>query len=110
VSISSDQEPQKKVTDLFHLAIKANAIVYGHDVVVRYMQKKKIYLLIITEDLSSKSIKSVQNRNFKHCIEIVQWGKKSFFQKLFGKEVGIIGITNKNFSLGLRKLLTIPFR
>ena len=94
----------EKLKNLLNLAIKANKLVYGREQVLRQIKQNKVYLVIIAQDLSISSAKSLAKYINHPFLEIVQWETKSFYQQIFGKEVGIIGITDINFKIGLKKI------
>ena len=95
----------EKIKDILNLAIKAHQVVVGREPVLRLIKKNKVYLVIIAQDLSNNSYHSLI-KNIKGPLpEIRRWETKSFYQQLFGKEVGIIGITDCNFKQGLIKHL-----
>jgi ribosomal protein L7Ae-like RNA K-turn-binding protein len=92
----------EKIETLLQLAFKANKLVFGHDAVLRFFDKKKIEMIIVAEDLSRHSLNSIKRRTEGNLIEIITWGSKALYFRLFGKEIGIIGILDKHFKSGLK--------
>ncbi|MCL2064674.1 MAG: ribosomal L7Ae/L30e/S12e/Gadd45 family protein [Candidatus Cloacimonetes bacterium] len=97
---------KEKIIPLLQLAMKAKKIALGHDHVMRLVQKKKVFLLIVASDLSKNSYQSVIKYTDKQHIDIVSWENKDFYFQLFGKYTGIVGILDKNFSNGIKKLFS----
>lgn len=121
----------KKYLNLLGLCAKAGKLAYGEDVEY-FAQKNKVFLVIIAEDMSAKSIrnmvtridniykedeeyefeceernrKKVKVQNLNRLLEknVYILGTKEENGRAVGKKnVGIIGVKDINFAKGLRK-------
>ena len=93
----------EKIVTMLQLAKKSGKLIFGHDAVLKQIKKKKVEMIILALDLSENSRTSIY-KNAENClIDIVAWGTKDLFEKIFGKLVGIIGVTDINFKSGLKE-------
>ena len=96
-----DNEP--KILTLLGFAKKAGKLVIGKQAVLKAFQKKRVYLILLSNDASSKTIDELQRLNAK-------WFKLSDTSKFeLGKIVGrnelsIIALSDQQFAKSIRKL------
>lgn len=93
----------EKIINLLHFAYKANKVVFGHDSVIRLIEKNKVLLVLTAEDLSENSFKSLENYALQAKINIIKIGKKEDYSQFTGKTTGIVGILDENFKSGIIK-------
>ena len=90
---------ENKVLSYMGFAAKARKLVTGYNTCVYMMEKKKIRLLILTEDLSENSVKKMVSAAEKHRVPCVTFGSKEQLSKITGNvDKGIFGITDANFA------------
>ncbi len=88
-----------KIESYLGFAKKSRNLVEGAYTCEVYAKKKKLHLVIIAEDLGQSSKDKVQWFCEKGEVELIAYSDKERFGRILGKsEVGIIGITNKNFA------------
>ena len=92
-----------KIISMLQFAKKSGKLVFGHDAVLKQIKKKKVEMIILAVDLSEKSRQSITRNTENSFIDIVAWGTKDLFEKIFGRLVGIIGVTDINFKSGLKE-------
>ncbi|MCL1827272.1 MAG: ribosomal L7Ae/L30e/S12e/Gadd45 family protein [Candidatus Cloacimonetes bacterium] len=98
------QDDQRdKIVTLLQFAHKANKIIFGHDAVLRGVRSKKVDMIICAEDLSENTKKSIIKHTENVIIDIFYMGTISLFESLFGKAIGIIGVSDISFGKGIKK-------
>ena len=96
-----DNEP--KILTLLGFAIKAGKLIAGKQAVLKAIQKNRAYLILLSNDVSFKTIEELQRLNTK-------WFKLSDTSKFeLGKIVGrnelsIVAIGDQQFAKSIRKL------
>ena len=99
-----------KVSDsifsLLGLAQKSNRLVSGQNVVEKAIRKRKVYLVIVSEDASDNTKERFKSICVSKNIPIVFWGTSGELGSAIGKNYRrIIGVIDKGFSISLRNLL-----
>ena len=90
---------ENKVFSYMGFAAKARKLVTGYNTCVYMMEKKKIRLLIITEDLSENSVKKMMSAAEKHRVPCKRFSTREQLSKITGNvDKGIYGITDENFA------------
>ena len=90
---------ENKVFSYMGFAAKARKLVTGYNTCVYMMEKRKIRLLIITEDLSENSVKKMLSAAEKHKVPYRRFGDREQLSKITGNvDKGIYGITDDNFA------------
>ncbi len=88
-----------KIESYLGFAKKSGNLVEGAYTCEVYGKKNKLHLVIIGEDLGRSSREKIEWFCSKKEISLVVYSEKKRFGRLLGKsEVGIIGITDKNFA------------
>ena len=68
---------ENKVLSYFGFAAKARQLVTGYNTCIYMMEKRKIRLLILTEDLAENSVKKMISAAEKHRVPYKVYGSKS---------------------------------
>ena len=89
---------------LIGLAMKAGKVCFGADSVEENISKKKVKLLIISEESSDRTKKKFIEICDKNNIPVIIDGKIDILSKTIGKNnKAIIGIKDKNFANSIQK-------
>ena len=92
-------QSKKKMLSYMGLAAKARKIVNGYNTCVFMMEKRRIRLLIIAEDLAENSKKKMISAANKLNVEYRIFGDSDEMSHMTGTEgKGIFGITDENFA------------
>ena len=90
---------ENKVLSYLGFAAKARKLVTGYNTCIYMMEKKKIRLLILAEDLSENSVKKMVSASEKHKVPCRIYGAGEQLSKITGTAgKGIFGITDENFA------------
>lgn len=93
-----------ELTNLLGLVRRARKIVIGTEAVKRELLRQTVELLIFAEDLSPSSKRQVTLTGLK--TPEVTIGTKQEWGEYWGKQdVGVFGITDRNFAEGILKKL-----
>ncbi len=88
-----------KVESYLGFAKKSRNLVEGAYSCESYIKKKKVHLVILAEDLGGSSKKNIEIFCQKENIEVETIFTKEELGKILGKkEIGVLGITDKNFA------------
>lgn len=91
-----------EITNLLGLVRRARKIVIGTESVRRELLRQNVALLIFAEDLSASTRRQVSLTGLK--IPEVTLGTKAEWGDFWSKkDVGVFGITDKNFAEGILK-------
>ncbi len=91
-----------EITNLLGLVRRARKILIGTESVRRELLRQNVELLIFAEDLSASSKRQVALTGLK--IPEITFGTKEEWGEFWGKQdVGVFGITDKNFAEGILK-------
>ena len=92
-------QSKKKMLSYMGFAAKARKIVNGYNTCVFMMEKRRIRLLIIAEDLAENSKKKMISAANKLNVEYRIFGDSDEMSHMTGTEgKGIFGITDENFA------------
>jgi ribosomal protein L7Ae-like RNA K-turn-binding protein len=92
----------EKVKMLMGFANRAGKLVIGRSAVIAAQQRKKLSLIIIAEDASEKN----DLIDAGAIIPLLRFGNKEMLGKWLGRrEVAIVGITDSQFAVSLKKAL-----
>jgi len=90
---------ENKVASYMGFAAKARKLVTGYNTCIYMMEKKKIRLLILTEDLSENSRKKMVSAAEKFRVPCKIYGFREQLSAITGNvDKGIYGITDDNFA------------
>ena len=90
---------ENKVLSYFGFAAKARQLVTGYNTCIYMMEKRKIRLLILTEDLAENSVKKMISAAEKYRVPYKVYGSKEQLSQITGNvDKGIFGITDNNFA------------
>ena len=90
---------ENKILSYLGFAAKARKLVTGYNTCIYMMEKRKIRLLILTEDLSENSVKKMVSAAEKHRVPCKIFGSREQLSRITGNvDKGIYGITDDNFA------------
>lgn len=90
---------KKKMLSYMGFAAKARKIVNGYNTCIFTMEKRRVRLLIIAEDLAENSKKKMIQAANKHNVEYRIFGDSDEMSHMTGTSgKGIFGITDENFA------------
>ena len=88
-----------KILSLLSFARKSNNIAFGFMQVVQQINKGKIELIIIADDISQGSEKKIRKVAQEHMIKVIKFSTKDVLSQSIGQyNKSIFGIKNKNFA------------
>ena len=86
------------------LAFSAGAVVSGEEIVVQGIRSKKVYLVIIAEDISKNTYKKVTDKSKSYNVKCIQKATSEDIGHALGKSFRkVVGITDRNFAKALEK-------
>lgn len=95
-----------KFLNLLGLCKKAKKLSLGLDMTIDSIMKKKSVAIFITSDLSTNSLKKVENVAFENKITIIKIPYSMIdIQSALSKKCGIISINDTGFANSFKKLL-----
>ena len=84
---------------LIGLSMKAGKITFGTEAVDDSIQRKKVKLVIVTEDAADRTIEKFKKLTKENNIPFVIYGETETLSKAIGKENKVvIGIKDKNIA------------
>lgn len=90
---------RKKVDSYLGFATKSKNLVSGYQTCLHTIQKNKLKLLILSEDLSENTVKKMSKLADENDVPVRIYGKSEELSKATGsQERGIFGITDVNFA------------
>jgi ribosomal protein L7Ae-like RNA K-turn-binding protein len=90
---------ENKVLSYMGFAARARKLVTGYNTCIYMMEKKKIKLLIITEDLAENSAKKMVSAAERYSVPCKIYGTKEQLSRRTGNvDKGIYGILDDNFA------------
>lgn len=90
---------ENKILSYLGFAAKARNLVTGYNTCVYMMEKKKIRLLLLAEDLSENSVKKMVSAAARCKVPCKIYGKSEQLSRITGNVgKGIFGITDENFA------------
>ena len=95
---------ENKVLSYLGFAAKARKLVTGYNTCIYMMEKKKIRLLVLAEDLSENSVKKMVSLAARHNIPYIVYGTKEVLSHRTGNvEAGIFGVTDENLAAAISR-------
>ncbi|MBU9720361.1 MULTISPECIES: YlxQ family RNA-binding protein [Bacillaceae] len=92
--------------NLLGLVYRAKKLVTGEELVIKAIQHKKVYLVIVSEDASDNTKKKVLNKCEFYQIPVVVKGDRTSIGNAIGKaERVVIGIEDPGFATKLRSII-----
>ena len=97
---------EQKLTALIGFAQKAGKVAAGDDMVIAGIKKKQVFFVILAENASENSCKEVLYYVNKYQVPHIVWSDKENLGCMIGKSPrAALGITEKNFALGMQKCI-----
>ena len=94
------------IYNLLHLAKKAGKLKTGLDETEREIRNKKVKLVLLARDIGINSYERITKLCKRDKIDYFKFSDKKSIGMQFGKrDLGILCISEKNFSKGIIKLL-----
>ncbi len=88
-----------KVLNYLGLAARGRLVAFGYNTCVFMMDKKKVKLLILAEDLAENSMKKMTSIAQSKGVPYIKYGTKELLSQRTGKaDGGIFGITDENLA------------
>ena len=90
---------KEKILGLIGLSMKAGKITFGTEAVEEAIERKKIRLIIVTEDAADRTIEKFKKLAEDNKISFAKFGEKDSLSKAIGKENKVvIGVKDKNLA------------
>lgn len=90
---------RNKVFSYLGFAARSRNLVTGYNTCIMMIEKRKLKLLILTEDLADNTVKKMQQKCSKHDIKYRIFGKADELGRIAGKPgKGVFGITDSHFA------------
>jgi len=85
------------------LALRAGSVITGEEQVVQGIRNKKVYLVILAEDISHNTFKKVTDKCQTYKVEYTRRATSEEIGQALGKSFRkVIGITNAKFAVTLK--------
>lgn len=92
--------------NMLGLITRARKLVTGEELVVKAVQKKKVHLVIVSEDASHNTKKKLQDKCDFYKVPLVIKGDREIIGRAIGKvERVVIGIEDPGFARKLQTLI-----
>lgn len=93
-----------KVLGMLGISAKAGKIVSGADACIESLEKKQIFLLVISKEASDKTKKNFKYYANKYNVPIIIYGSIEDLSKCIGKKNrAIIGVKDRNLASAIEK-------
>lgn len=95
-----------KAINLLQFARKAGKVVHGADACERAINRNKVYLVVLCEDLAPRSGAKIKRQvEESHCeIPVLVFGTQSAISAALGTPItGILGVTDKQFASSIQR-------
>lgn len=90
---------REKVFSYLGFAAKSRNLVTGYNTCIMMIEKRKLQLLILTEDLADNTVKKMQGKCLKYNVNYRIFGESDVLSKMAGKSgKGIFGVTDRHFA------------
>lgn len=90
---------ENKVKSYLGFAAKARKLVTGYNTCIYMMEKRRVRLILITEDLAENSVKKMVSAATKYMVPYRIYGSKAELSHITGNvDKGIYGVTDENFA------------
>ncbi|MDQ0253671.1 ribosomal protein L7Ae-like RNA K-turn-binding protein [Evansella vedderi] len=88
------------------LAYRARKVVTGEELVVKAIQKKKVFLVIVSEDASDNTKKKLKDKCTYYHVPLVIKGERRLIGSAIGKaERVVVGIEDPGFAKKIKTLI-----
>ncbi|MCI9475695.1 ribosomal L7Ae/L30e/S12e/Gadd45 family protein [Anaerovoracaceae bacterium 41-7] len=88
-----------KVFSYLGFAAKSRNLVTGYNTCIMMIEKRRVQLLILTEDLADNTVKKMQGKCEKNNVNYRIFGGSDELSQVTGKTgKGIFGITDRHFA------------
>ncbi|AQY51125.1 hypothetical protein PWEIH_12380 [Listeria weihenstephanensis FSL R9-0317] len=95
-----------KAFSLLGIAYSARKLVTGEELVLKEVRRQKARLVIISEDISEKTEKTIRNKCQYYDVALVKAGTREQLGGAIGKDArAIIAVMDKGFAAKLTELL-----
>lgn len=85
------------------LAYVAKKLAIGTDEVVKLLQQKKLYKVLLANDASDNTRKKIIDKTNTYQVELIQTYSSDILSSAIGKKnIKVIGIKDKGFSMMLK--------
>jgi len=82
------------------LAYVANKVVIGTDEVVKALQNKQLYLVLLATDASDNTTKKIKDKTNTYQVELIhKYSSEDISSAMGKKNIKVIGIKDKGFSM-----------
>lgn len=96
---------QNKILSMMGFAQKSGNLVSGENTIELFLPKKKISLVIITEDASENTKERFVMLADRYQVPYIIWGDREILSHAIGKiNRAVYGVTNKKFSREIKRL------
>ena len=90
---------REKIDSYLGFAKKSRSLITGYNTCIFAINKKKLKLLILTEDLSENTVKKLTKLSADNGVPFRIYGKTEELSRITGsQERGVFGITDVNFA------------
>ncbi len=87
-----------KILNNLGLAMRANALVSGQEIVEEYLRGKKVFYIFLASDASDNTKKAIYNKAKYYNVEVCDKYSSSELNQAIGKTGRMVfGITSMNF-------------
>lgn len=95
-----------RVLSILGLARKAGKLTLGYDAVTASMQSRSSSLVLVTNDLSARTLKNIEYTAKGQSVKVMHMGHSmDDTYRALGKTVGIISVNSEGFALKIQELL-----
>lgn len=95
-----------KVYGLLGLSMKAGKISFGTEATIDMINKRKIKLIILSNDASDRTINNFKQKCEENNIPIYIFGDREQLSKAIGKtNKTVLGVKDKNLANAIKKIL-----
>jgi len=96
----------KQALNMLGLAMRARQVVVGESTVIQTVQKRQVALVILSEEASERTKKTVTNKCHSYDIPYRIFGEKAVLGHAVGKGPRtVLAIRDKNFATKIDQLL-----
>jgi|LSQX01.2.fsa_nt_gb ribosomal protein L7Ae-like RNA K-turn-binding protein len=82
------------------LAYVAKKVVIGTDEVVKALQNKQLYLVLLATDASDNTTKKIKDKTNTYQVELIhKYSSEDISSAMGKKNIKVIGIKDKGFSM-----------
>ncbi len=96
---------KERILNLLGFAQKSGNVLTGENTCEIYLKKRKVKLLIVSEDISENSLNKLMNLASTYKVKVYQFGNRDELSSAIGKcNRTAVGIKNEGFKKSLIKL------